>query len=269
MPIKDAVERHPAVFLFGAIVAGFAAGFGAYETILRVSGRITVPRELYVDSATLESQFVRRATHEESLTRLQEELADTRARLDQSEARLAQAAAQPVAPNLAPVQVQNNVPSPALTEDSYLIAVERNRIPDVRRHLEAGVPVDSRDSLQNPALSIALRHGYAELAEVLLEAGANPNARDSGDSTPLMLATKRGLVATIARLCERGADADAQGRHGDTALIQAALSGSPESVQTLLACGANPGVRNSFQKLAADYAAGAAAERITVLLGSD
>ena len=43
--LKQRVENHPAVFFFGAILAGFVAGIGAYQGILEISGRTTVSKD--------------------------------------------------------------------------------------------------------------------------------------------------------------------------------------------------------------------------------
>ena len=47
MTFRQRIEDNPIVWVLGVLLAGFVAGFGAYETILRVSKQLTVPESEY------------------------------------------------------------------------------------------------------------------------------------------------------------------------------------------------------------------------------
>ena len=47
MSFKQSIENSPIVWMLSTLLAGFLAGFAAYQTILEVSGRVTVASEDY------------------------------------------------------------------------------------------------------------------------------------------------------------------------------------------------------------------------------
>ncbi len=77
----------------------------------------------------------------------------------------------------------------------------------------------------------------------LVEAGAPVNGRDSDGETPLAAAVFEGAADIVRYLVAEGADVEAEDRDGDTALCLVRASG--RAIPELLACGANPNVRDS------------------------
>jgi len=144
-------------------------------------------------------------------------------------------------------------------------AAERDDLPEVRRLLDGGTPVNASNSiLGTTALLAAAGQGRVEVVRLLLERGADVNAR-SGGWTPLPLVLSSGVSSEVARLLvEHGADVNA--REPDlqrTALMMAASSGELELVRAMLGKGADVNARDADGKTALDVAASAA---ITALL---
>jgi ankyrin repeat protein len=92
------------------------------------------------------------------------------------------------------------------------------------------------------SLHWAVRHGSADVAEVLLDGGADPNARPGNDWLPLQQAClfhdEERAMAMARVLREHGADVNAAGFGGGTALHDAAAGGHAELVRLLLEHGA-------------------------------
>jgi ankyrin repeat protein len=96
--------------------------------------------------------------------------------------------------------------------------------PIVRRLLDAGVPVDTRDGNELTALMWATGHadnaGSADAqatVTLLLERGAAIDATDNRGRTPLMIAAERGHAAIVALLMAHGAAVDLRDKAGKTA----------------------------------------------------
>lgn len=135
-------------------------------------------------------------------------------------------------------------------------AAERDDLPEVRRLLEGGTPVNASNSiLGTTALMAAARKGYVEVVRLLLERGAEVNAR-SGGWTPLPLALSNGVTSEVARLLvAHGADVNA--REPDfqrTAFMLAAAAGELELVRAMLQKGADVNARDADGKTALDLA---------------
>ncbi len=47
--LREQLENHPAVFFLGAILAGFLAGIGGYESVLRISNQTTISNDELAD----------------------------------------------------------------------------------------------------------------------------------------------------------------------------------------------------------------------------
>jgi hypothetical protein len=138
-------------------------------------------------------------------------------------------------------------------------AAERDDLPEVRRLLDGGTPVNASNSiLGKTALLAAAEQGKVEVVRLLLERGADVNAR-SGGWTPLPLALSRGVSAEVAKLLvAHGADVNA--REPDlqrTALMMAAAQGDLELVRAMLHKGADVNARDADGKTALDVAGNA------------
>lgn len=164
--------------------------------------------------------------------------------------------------------------------------------PDIAcRLLDAGVGGD----LSGPLVDAAFR-GQADVVERLLAAGAPVNAVNSGGNTALIGAAWGGRDAVLATLIDRGADLAASGPKalefaanaghasivqllaqsgvpvdgrndfGWTPLMMAAWQGHHGVVASLLALGANKGLKDDTGKTAIDWARDGGRQRIVALL---
>jgi ankyrin repeat protein len=88
----------------------------------------------------------------------------------------------------------------------------RDRVGQIARAVEGGVPVDSRDRQGRTALHVAAAEAHLFTAMLLIAKGADPNARDRAGRTPLHVAAdgerrKEGERFQIAKLLlAKGAD---------------------------------------------------------------
>ena len=66
MSLRQKIENAPTVWLLGTLLAGFLAGFAAYQTILEVSGLVTVSKTEH-ESAKQAEDLVSKLTVKEGL----------------------------------------------------------------------------------------------------------------------------------------------------------------------------------------------------------
>jgi ankyrin repeat protein len=100
----------------------------------------------------------------------------------------------------------------------------------------------------------AARRGDVPMLDTFIEAGYPLDTRDSKGYTALILAAYHGQTATVERLLAAGADACAQDQRGNTALMGAIFKGEVQITRTLLSANCNPDERNSAGQTAAMYA---------------
>ena len=94
-------------------------------------------------------------------------------------------------------------------------------------------------------LSLACINGNAPVIAALLEAGANPHTTLMEGETVLMTAARSGSVDAVELLLDAGADVNAQEHwRGQTAAMWAAAEGHAAVIPTLVAHGADLGVRS-------------------------
>ncbi len=111
--------------------------------------------------------------------------------------------------------------------------VFRNRIDLLRARLDAGLPVDSRNSHGATLLHLAALNGNLPMVRLLLDRGADPNARQEQGATPLHLAAHEGHAGIVRLLLERGADPTLRHKGGETPLQVARRRGKTEVVKIL------------------------------------
>ena len=117
---------------------------------------------------------------------------------------------------------------------ALLGAAETGDTATLRRLLDAGVPVDSRDTQGRTALLVATHADQVEAALLLVAHGADVNAKDTIQDSPFLYAGARGRLAILRLTLGAGADLASTNRYGGTALIPAAHYGHVETVRELL-----------------------------------
>ena len=127
---------------------------------------------------------------------------------------------------------------PALAEpllDTFAVAVENDRVDEVKRLLARGMDPDSVNAQGDTMLCIAARNGNVQTVQALLAAKAHPDRANRFGDTPLMLAALKGDMPTVRALQTAGA---AVNKRGWTPLIYAATGGHDDVVTFLLQHGA-------------------------------
>ena len=116
------------------------------------------------------------------------------------------------------------------------------------------------------ALHYAARHGYVEIAKLLLAERADVNAKAGKGDTPLHYAVWYGHKETVQLLLSNKADVDVRDGIGRTPLYDAAANGQIEEVEILLAAKADVNARTLRGDTALSVAASDGREDIARLL---
>ncbi|MEK7953639.1 ankyrin repeat domain-containing protein [Luteolibacter soli] len=112
----------------------------------------------------------------------------------------------------------------------------------LRPMLEAGMPVELKDSKGNTLLMLAAYHGNTEAVELLLEHQAEADARNDRGQTPLAGVAFKGHLSVARILLAAGANPLADQGGGKTPAVFAAMFGHPDMV-TLLEKSSGPSAR--------------------------
>lgn len=111
----------------------------------------------------------------------------------------------------------------------------------VRRLLDLGFDIDSRDVMGATALLRAAGGGHAEIARLLLDRGADTSLAAMGGATALSAAVSARRDALVKLLLAHDVPVDQALAGGATALLVSAATGFPEVVAMLLEAGAAVG----------------------------
>ncbi|CAL1548181.1 unnamed protein product, partial [Lymnaea stagnalis] len=93
----------------------------------------------------------------------------------------------------------------------------------------------------NTALMRALKHGFQNVAKVLLAAEADVNIRNKRGENALLMAAKSGCTETVKLLMEAGADPLSLTKFGNTGL---SLAGNKDIAELFVQAGADVNLRN-------------------------
>jgi ankyrin repeat protein len=115
-----------------------------------------------------------------------------------------------------------------------------------KRLVQAGAPVNARDSDGSTVLHLAVREESVGVVEVLLANGADLHAREMDGETALHIAAIGGNVDLVKLLLKAGARVNAVDHGGATALHEAAFMGFRRVARILRSHGANPHMRTRF-----------------------
>ena len=133
-------------------------------------------------------------------------------------------------------------------------------------------PADDEDEreLSRPPLQASVGSGNAEAVKMLLDRGADPNGRGVRGRSAVHMAASLDddKIGILELLLERGGDPNQLDDHDFTPLMMASMVGRVALVRTLLAHGADPGVRGLGGQTALQFGKGANRKReIIEMLG--
>ena len=137
--------------------------------------------------------------------------------------------------------LSEEMPDVVLRSNSLLhISIARNDTDEVRKQLDAGVPIDliAQDGLAT--MHWALVTEDESMLRLLLERGANVDMPSTQGATPLMNAVQSEQLDRMQLLLAAGADVNATDNRGFTSLHRACEMGKVVVAKLLLDNGANP-----------------------------
>ena len=121
--------------------------------------------------------------------------------------------------------------------------------------LNAGVPVNSVNSIGETPLAVALFFEDMDVLRQLIRAGADVNVRDNNEFTPLWRAITTGSAAAISLLLENGARTDIPNKStGNYPLHLAVLGGDKNIVAALLQKNVDVNITDDQGRTPLDYA---------------
>ena len=109
----------------------------------------------------------------------------------------------------------------------------------LRKMIEAGMPVNLSDPKGQTLLMLASYNGHTKTTAMLLEAGADPDRRNDRGQTPLAGVSFKGYPEIAELLNEYGADMNADSGGGMAPIHFAAMFGRYEVVKILETYGAS------------------------------
>ena len=131
----------------------------------------------------------------------------------------------------APAFAEMPASAPVLT---LLSAAAAGDVAAVRRALDAGAPIESRDARGRTPLLLATHGHHLPVVRWLIGRGADVNAQDRQRDSAFLLAGARGYTEIVRATLRAGARLDITNRYGGTALIPACHHGHVDTVRLLL-----------------------------------
>ncbi|MCX5644112.1 MAG: ankyrin repeat domain-containing protein [Phycisphaerae bacterium] len=148
--------------------------------------------------------------------------------------------------------------------DTIHTAACRGDLTQVKRYIEDGTDVNTKDGIGRTALHWAVFADTTEVADFLITKGADVNAKANGGIRPLDLAIHSQHMVEF--LISRGADVNSKGDSGWTALRLACNNGWSDLVELLIGKGADVNTRDKGGMTPLHGAAGRGRTDIVMLL---
>ncbi|CAL8079146.1 unnamed protein product [Calicophoron daubneyi] len=151
-------------------------------------------------------------------------------------------------------------PSFSVANEDIFDACRNGDVARVRKLLDSGVGVNSRDTSgrKSTPLHFAAGYGRREVVSLLLDHHADVGARDDGGLIPLHNACSFGHVEVVHLMLSAGSDPNARDCWNYTPLHEAAIKGKVEVCILLLQAKADPQARNLDGKTPVELAEGSA-----------
>ena len=127
-----------------------------------------------------------------------------------------------------------------IAEPALSNAIIQGNLAEVRKIIDSGENLETRDALDRTPLHMAAFYGRVKTIDLLLASGADIAARDHVGMTPLHAGVISGGRQSVQLLLDKGADINAQTESGQTALHLAASTGQPKLSRFLMERGADP-----------------------------
>jgi uncharacterized protein len=113
-------------------------------------------------------------------------------------------------------------------------AAARGDLRQAKALLDAGAPIEQRDSRGRTPVLAATAGNHLEVARLLISRGASVNAQDDQKDSAFLLAGASGYTEIVRAALAAGADLKSTNRFGGTALIPACHHGHVDTVRLLL-----------------------------------
>lgn len=140
---------------------------------------------------------------------------------------------------------------------------------EVKRQLDAGIHLSSRDRWERTPWLLAAVVGSIPKAKLILAAGADTNVKERGGSTALAICADRGNPEMLAWLLKSGLDIEAVDDADNTSLMLAAQAGEVECVRLLIEAGADTSRVNDYDEAAISMAVNEPVMRLLIAAGED
>jgi FOG: Ankyrin repeat len=133
-------------------------------------------------------------------------------------------------------------------------ASREGRRDTVRKFLDKGADVNTRNHLNSTGLMLASENGRENIVRLLLDRGADVNAINDFQDSALMGAIRKNRENVVKILLDRGADVDMPLYASMTPLMQAAIEGRPHIARLLLENGAKINMKDENGNTALELA---------------
>jgi ankyrin repeat protein len=120
-----------------------------------------------------------------------------------------------------------------MQEYNIIELVKQNNIDGVKKALDGGANINTRDTSNRSLLLLATISRYTEMATLLTENGADVNLQDNIRDSPFLYAGASGQTELVKLFLTHGARFDVFNRYNGSALIPACERGHVETVRLL------------------------------------